>query len=247
MVDEPTNSITSTRHITAMDYYGYMPGGASPYLAKIVSGWKGPYMGQSQNRGRTNRGSRSGVVKVRLPDVYERLQAQGVAAPELFKYSVVDWPADVWGSPYVFYGLRSTSDVSGQLIPAFVTSVGQDADYLNAIVSYGRNRIPGGNSETNQPQAGPPPSVNDVTVLIEGALFIEGDVIDPGSGVDFTLRVMFPGAPPALAVNVNPWLNDPSVYSAVINALKWPTGTLNRDLGRVGMLDEGTDDIVFKF
>ncbi|MBI3737182.1 prepilin-type N-terminal cleavage/methylation domain-containing protein [Candidatus Sumerlaeota bacterium] len=219
---------SATEVLPGMDYYGFLPGGTPATFSRINAGWSGPYMGVSMTRNRSSRGSRSGMVKMRLPDVYYSLS--GCTTQD--KYSIVDWPADVWGNPYVLYQMKSGTDVNGFRIPVFIDRETEEGDYLNAVVSYGKNKFPGGNTETTVAQA---------NTLMNGALYVVGDAIVPGSGVDFTLRVI--SSNPAIASNLK--LNDPVVWQSVVDSLK-VVGP-NCQTGWVGMKDECSDDIIYEF
>jgi prepilin-type N-terminal cleavage/methylation domain-containing protein len=231
LFNEATNLPDNNSVVSSLDYYGFLyPGGVIPILERIQTGWSGPYMGVSQTRDRSNRGGRSGIVKMRLPDVFLDYPS----------YSVVDWPADVWGNPYVFYQLRSGIDTSGNLIPEFIENQSEAGDFMTAVVSYGANRIPGGNDKTGIPPDGTP---GDELTLLAGALYIEGD--DLGGIAHFTLRVCTPDS------RINPiyqLINNTPVHLAVLDSLRWPNPPgPNIDAGQVGMLDDGNDDIIYNF
>lgn len=56
-----------------------------------------------------------------------------------------DWPGDPWGNPYVMYLMKSNYDTaSGKIQPRFIEKAGEHPDYFAAVVSYGRNTVPGG-------------------------------------------------------------------------------------------------------
>jgi len=246
--DPATGLQNSNQVIPGIDYFGFIPGGQPPQLTKLQNGWRGPYMGMSMTRDRSSRGSRSGIVKMRLPDVYHDPSITNATREEL---SVVDWPADVWGNPYVFYQLRSSADVGGNLIPQFVTQLGEPADYLNAIVSYGKNGIPGGNDATpGDPGLGATGEVGDL--LLDGALFVRGD--EYGDEAHFTLRVAVdnPAIDPRLKlINTD---GTTGVHFEVLRSLKFDASSYGIVLpdtpcseGLVGMLDPCNDDIVYEF
>ncbi|MGI8906589.1 MAG: type II secretion system protein [Candidatus Sumerlaeaceae bacterium] len=56
----------------------------------------------------------------------------------------LDWPADPWGNPYVGYFIKTIPAVDGQEPKQkFIEGSGDKANFTAAIVSYGRNRVPG--------------------------------------------------------------------------------------------------------
>lgn len=247
--DPATGLQNPNQVIPGIDYFGFIPGGQPPQLTKLQNGWRGPYMGMSMTRDRSSRGSRSGIVKMRLPDVYNDPAVTNATRDSL---SLVDWPADVWGNPYVFYQLRSSADVGGNLIPEFVTQLGERADYLNAIVSYGKNGYPGGNDMT----AGDPVALTgNAGNLMSGALYVRGD--EYGTEADFTLRVAVDN--PAIPVPLK-LINDGGVvggvHEKVLVSLKYSISSYPSALtgnetycstGQVGMLEDCNDDIVYEF
>jgi prepilin-type N-terminal cleavage/methylation domain-containing protein len=61
------------------------------------------------------------------------------------KEMILDWPADPWGNPYVGYFIKTIPATSPSAEPTqkFIQKAGEKANYAAAIVSYGRNRVPG--------------------------------------------------------------------------------------------------------
>lgn len=189
-----------------VDYMGFLTG--NPFVRGRE--WTGPYAAASQVRT-----GQKGLVQMGIP---------GLA-------NSVSWPSDIWGRPYVLFQLRLNP--TGEL--SFIES---DADYgsssliLNAVVSYGKNGIPGGNENMFRDDAFAQQR------LIPTALYVEGDLL--GVGAAFTLKTARSGNPAALQMpsladlqNLRLELFDPANFDPA--------------LGQVGMRDPGSDDIVFEF
>lgn len=236
----------------------------TPVRLRIFSNWAGPYMGVSQARQASNRGAQSGLVKVRLPDLAEDPVTINGA-----DISLVDWPADPFGNPYLLYQFKAViDDAAGVNIPLFLENPSEDASWRNMIVSYGRNQVPGGNADTSQ-------GFRENT-LLPGALYVEGD--EYGDEADFTLKVIdrrqitIPrSAAETTADNTlmtaiettNPELllaNDPDDVAAggvgnsqhffVLRSLALETmdpGNFDSGNGQVGVIDDGSDDIILEF
>jgi hypothetical protein len=92
------------------------------HKSRIADNWRGQYFGMSQSRNRVAQG-RGGVIQVVLP----------------YSNDTIEWPADPWGNPYVHYLLFM--DYNGTV--DFIFEPNQEPDYACAIVSYGRNQVPG--------------------------------------------------------------------------------------------------------
>lgn len=100
LYDQQSDQSSNANLIPAIDYHGFVPGvpqGATPFQSRVSAFWSGPYIGLSEARQRANRGGKSGLARVRLPEVWAAL-----SGPNQEKYSFVeDYPADPWGQPYV--------------------------------------------------------------------------------------------------------------------------------------------------
>lgn len=243
LFDQASQTYTGNSVIAHLDYYGFLPGGAAnPVQARVNAFWSGPYFGMSQARGKSNRGLASGLVTVRLADVWE---ATNGIDPNM---SRVQWPADPWGNPYVVYQLR-TEIVGGGAGRAgvFIGDAGQQADYLNAIVSYGPNKIPGGNIATGEPLR---------SQLKAGALYTDLDPLGGLSGlVLYTMKSANPVVAQQYRLETTFNANHQPVFDS-LNSLAMAVALQNNDIvaqdaaiqaGDVGMLDPGTDDIVVQF
>lgn len=206
--------------IDRIDYFGFLDtnaqrvtGGPSLFT-RIRDKWGGPYIGSSPSRAGANRGSRSGFIKMRLPDLPDDVEP-------------VNWPGDNFGGPWLVYQLRHADNDPGTEVDGeFIERENEEADLLNAVVSYGRNHVPGGNHFSR---------ADILSILRNGALFIEGDTVT-GGDADFTLRTFTAPAGEELSNdNVGLLLN-------VLVTLKFATPDFNT--GAVGMLDDGNDDII---
>lgn len=265
--DETGFSFTTApdRCMPAIDYWGFLRGD-NAYLLRILDKWDGPYMGVSQARQESNRGAQSGVVKMRIPNLAGVL----INGADI---SIVNWPADPFGNPYLLYQLKTHIEGSSN-IPYFLEKPDEAATYKNMIVSYGRNRFPGGNDRTAQ--------AFGQSILMPGALFVEGDPFPPVDGLsaDYTLKVIdrrFISGPARSADQTtadaaamatiegvpggNQLLlrNDPAAVLAsdatsphfrVLRSLSLESadpGNHDEAAGQVGIVDSGSDDIILEF
>lgn len=259
-----SESTAPTSMLPGLDYWGIYRHDAPPVL-KVLGNWNGPYMGVSQARQDANRGAQSGIIKMRIPDLAENpITVNGLDT------SLVDWPADPFGNPYLLYQFKAVIDPDAQVnIPLFLEDPTDDASWRNMIVSYGRNNFPGGNENTS-------PGFGNNS-LLPGALYVPGD--EYGGEADFTLKVMdrrsFPrgsrtqaqfDADDALMAAIearNPDLllaNDPADVAAGGTGLSqhyfvlrsfsieiMDSGNYQIETGQVGVVDPGSDDIVLEF
>jgi competence protein ComGC len=184
------------------DYMGYSVG---PGLeSKILSEWHGPYYSMSQTRRGIGRAV-GGLVSMLLPNT-------GI---------VSDWPADPYGEPYVLYLIRVTEE--GGL--DWVRSATDEADYFAAVVSYGRNRVPG-----YRPDIPIPP---DVFLRLKGErLYNEG-----GSGIDIYGRQL---SAQFTALTAREY-NEPRLHALSKIARVGP------ESDEVGIIDPGSDDVIYEF
>lgn len=101
---------------SAMEYHSYPVEGV---MNKLKLNWRQKYLAGT------------------LP---EKLVNMQLPAPD--SGITLDWPKDPFGSPYVAYLIKV--DPSKPLSVSFVESAGEKPNYFAGIVSYGRNRVPGG-------------------------------------------------------------------------------------------------------
>lgn len=252
LFDQVTGLYDSASMISNLDYYGFVPGGPNPVQTRVNAFWNGPYFGMSAVRGRQNRGLQSGLTTVRLADVF--LQTGSA------DYSKVRWPADPYGQPYVLYQMRG--EISGaDRWPVFVSNGGQEGDFLNAVVSYGPNGVPGGNGATPLSLTGftGGPTLFSAAVsretLREGALFVLGDPLVGDGEVGFTMKSALPSTPPEYRLET--WYgsganaNHEPVLDSLVSIVGFGANPAwlkeGIDWGQIGMLEPGTDDLVIQF
>lgn len=98
----------------------------------------------------------------------------------------LNWPADQWGNPYVGYFLKTIPAV-GQEPPKhkFIETASDKANYAAAIVSYGRNRVPG---LRDNPLAADLTDRNPLRLYFEGPLPREFRMYQPQDYNSDTLR-----------------------------------------------------------
>lgn len=220
IVFEQTSQATYIR--PSIDCYG-MYGTTGPQVSNINSNWKGPYLGMSETRKRAH----GGIVKMRLSDP---LSPNFQAPDDIGDVSLVDWPADTWGNPYVLYqvtidpALKSGTNPLGLRL---VTNPTELANYFNAVVSYGPNKVPGGNEN----------STGDIaTALFGAALYVKGDIGGTGQA-QFTLKSMY-------ATDSALQLSSADFIQRLANSMETPNTT---DPAFSGILEDGSDDIIFRF
>jgi type II secretory pathway pseudopilin PulG len=138
--------------LPAMDTYGYLSW--NEHVAQIVGGWQGPYASIAETRKSFTQGAKL-MCKMRLPEsAYVNFTSTANAPWMGNDVSLVDWPCDVWGNPYMVYLVKmdltkvdATNNPYGlRLIGGTGKGPTESADYWSAVVSYGPNGIPGGTS-----------------------------------------------------------------------------------------------------
>ncbi len=221
-----------------------LPG--APLTQQSEAKWNGPYFAASQSRTRVSQG-KGGSVKM-LTTVADNVG--------------FDWPVDVWNNPYMLYVLNvdrtnaasptlffanQSQDAGGNINP--LTRPGVEGNFVTAVVSYGRNQVPGGGSR-----------------FVPG-----GDPVVPNDGSSWGLRMYF-GDPnnkqnPKTLKRGNDLLNGNANGRAIANA--WTrrfaqnAGSFGQladsgdpdpvDVGdgilsvKLGITDPGSDDVVFDF
>lgn len=192
----------------------------------ISSGWKGPYFALSQSRGGVAQG-RGGFVNMILPEF--QTNAAGVDG---FK-----WPADVYGTPYCVYQLSIDRDnqtlffINDDAVKG--TNPTFQGDFVNAVVSYGPNQVPGGGNNFRTAV------VNQTAGPAARRLFFQ-----PATTQFIYLEEAdFQGSSGSYLANV--WSRRFNIAAGFTDA------ELAEDndptLPRVGITDRGSDDVIFEF
>lgn len=223
------NSITSFYTRPGFDTYGFYGSGYAMFgntlanpVFQIYRLWKPPYMLVNEARAANTTGRRTGIIRMRLSDAeYQTGFPKGVGGDDP---SLVWWPTDAYGNPYMVYHICADS-------PAYYSSTNQkglrlimapteEATYMNVVVSYGPNHAPGGNDKPGS--LGWPAE----------ALYVPGDLY--GTVADYTLKsVTSPNSQARI-----------DLTKAFMVALA-PSITNNGP--NPGIFDNGSDDIFFKF
>ena len=228
-----------------------------PPPTTITERWQtGGYFSMSQGRNNINQG-RGGSVRMRV-------------APHV-DAAVVDWPADPWGNPYVVYLLKvdeTAAVASTRVFWRFTDSVSDKSDYKTMAVSYGPNGVPGviwRKKNTNDRYGtGTGDALPRTTTaeMVTARLFLDNNQL--------SLRgfVPRPGSPPADFTMIGPegynW--DTTVgnraeardRTRIIDGPDGDSDTLitqwngrfpapTNDTEIRGILDPGSDDLVFEF
>jgi len=105
---------------------------------RVATKWRGGYFAASQSRTRISQG-RGGSRKM----ITDSIDTVGY-----------DWPLDVWNNPYVLYCLNIDPDTRSLYFVvndraadgtfSLNTTPGREGNFVNAVVSYGPNQVPGG-------------------------------------------------------------------------------------------------------
>jgi hypothetical protein len=74
-----------------------------------------------------------------------KIARQGGIVDMILPYSgeTVDWPSDPWGNPYVLYQVYIYNDESGNPVFDWIPDATTEPNYFLGAVSYGRNSVPG--------------------------------------------------------------------------------------------------------
>ncbi|MEQ8821732.1 MAG: type II secretion system protein [Sumerlaeia bacterium] len=193
-------------------------------IANVRENWRGAYFSASQSRSAVAQG-RGGSKKMVLP----------LVSPDF----AFDWPADTYNNPYMIYMLDidPASTATNPTLRFTENSTQNTGNYVNAVVSYGLNQVPGG-----------------------GDLFqATGNFDDIADGGPYGLR-LYTGNPnntelpltylspatltqSAADARANAWTTEFAQNAGIINRL-----ALNNDLNdQVAITDSGSDDVVFSF
>lgn len=209
----------------AFDTYGYLIQDSFE-VQQVEKNWDGVYMSAATNRLKLSQGQK-GLVTMRIPDP----ESIALDVRNGVEYSLVYWPTDVWGNPYVVYHVVTDAAMITADNPQglrLIERPSEMADKFNAVVSYGPNGVPGGNDETRA--TGQAFLEN---VLRPGSLYIAGDAI--GGEAEYTLKTFESNASAAQ-------------FPDDFNEIMARTLSVDSDVpGEVGMFDANSDDIYWKF
>ncbi len=228
---------------------------SSPPPISISNRWQtGGYFSMSQGRNNINQG-RGGSVRMRVADHIDA--------------AILDWPADPWGNPYVVYLLKvdETAAAAGnRVFWRFTESVSDKSDYKTMVVSYGPNGVPGvvwrKKNTANAYGTGTGDALPRTTVpsMVNARLYLDEN------SLSFTPRP--PPAPQADWTMINPPRYNWDAPSAIrrearnrariidgpdggtiaeIAAWNGEFGPPSNDTEIRGILDPGSDDLVFEF
>lgn len=114
--------------------------------ARFQNLWKGPYFSLSQTRAGAAQG-RGGFVYMTIPSLANTGGADNPASVN--SQGGIRWPSDPYYNPYVVYMLDIVDPNLASSPLAFVNEAApadptRKGNFVNAVVSYGSNRYPGG-------------------------------------------------------------------------------------------------------
>jgi len=179
--------------------------------------WKGPYMGVATARG----GAAQGVGGIAFVETND---PSGGALPRPPEGGVLVWPADSFGNPYVVYAMKWEFD-SGlgryrrELISQNSVDYAEAPNATLAVVSYGRNRFPGGGDSA---------APGDITSRNALRLYTESTATPP---------------PPTPAPKFR-MLNHPELTQAMADV--WDDD-MGLGANVPGIIQAGSDDVIFEF
>lgn len=217
---------------SGLDTYGQIPVGSAA-VANITRKWTAPYMGFSEGRKVMSQGSR-GIKRVYIPEIGQN----------------VEWPTDTWGNPYMLYEVVSYFEGSSPMLR--FANPGENGTFLTAVVSFGKNGVPGAHDE-RQGDSGYSDSVfSDIVSMRRNSMpFFISDENNPTQHATDWENMGGRINPPQFTLR--PFAGGGSVSNNSAEIL----GRLTRDYaphlgisymnGYNGMLDDGTDDIIWRF
>ncbi|NQU44757.1 prepilin-type N-terminal cleavage/methylation domain-containing protein [bacterium] len=197
----------------------------APQGRTITENWIGPYLPSSLQRQVIAPGYTGYHTTMRIPtpDAY--------ASTGAGSYVVLDWPADPWGNPYVVYLIRMETNPDGTVELRWLEKPTESPNFLAAVVSYGKNGIPGGPSNVSEVT---PAMRNDAEAYKIYSKYAPADaefqaLDDVGNGPD---------------------QYNATRLSGLHNAAGWQKLGFNVDgylsqYGIPGIMDPGSDDVVF--
>jgi prepilin-type N-terminal cleavage/methylation domain-containing protein len=197
----------------ALEYFG---NDVSDLSSRILTNWAGPYMGLSA--GRNDIGGPTTV----------RMVMPGVAASDRGGAdNPLNAPGDVWNQPYILYLM----DIDRNGDPFFINGVGDYTTvpgFFAAVVSYGQNRVPGG-EEQPVDKTNTPILSEDLIGRIPARLYVTLEQTGPGGGAvpvpnQLESRVLLYGALPPISYNTTAQIQ-----------------------GYYALIDRNSDDIIKEF
>jgi hypothetical protein len=222
----------------AFDTYGYRSG--VERVTAITSNWKAPYTSISEARRSFAQGTKL-LVKMRLPEPENLNFPTNTALGDI---SLVDWPSDIWGNPYVVYLVVSDANAvssSNPLGMRLVSQPNENPNYWTAVVSYGPNGVPGGNQNVDQdPLVGKPWHDN---VLVPASLVVRGDLANNGAAY------VTGGQPIYTLKSANTQITGASLLDSRFLTV-FPQSIVagvNADPNQIGIRDIGSDDVYWVF
>lgn len=219
------------------DTYGFYGSGLASFgntlanpVFQVMQFWKPPYMQVSEARAANTTGRRTGIVRMRLSDAeYHSGFPTSVPYNGGDDPSLVWWPTDAYGNPYMVYHISSDPTFGPPQYPQnpkglrLILAPTEEASYMNVVVSYGPNHNPGGSWPNNGGNGGYP----------NAALYVPGDLF--GTVADYTLKsVTSPNAQCRIDLTM-PFM------AAIAQSLD------NNNPNNPGTFNNGSDDIFFKF
>lgn len=213
-----------------------------PKVNQVEQNWLGPYFSASQARSGVSQG-RGGSKAMRLPDFEAGEPSAGIPSTTADN-ATFNWPVDPFNNPYMIYLLNvDRSDpanpvlrfASQDITNVSLASPGVTGNFVNAVVSYGPNQLPGG-GEFYRPTV--------------------GDIFNPNDTGPYGLR-LYVGNPNDTSLNLT-YLRDDQFTDERANAWSWEYGqnagmtpanfALADDFSApIGITDAGSDDVVFSF
>ncbi|MCB2154788.1 type II secretion system GspH family protein [bacterium] len=213
-----------------------------PQATHIEQNWLGPYFSASQARSGVSQG-RGGSKAMRLPDFEAGNPPVGIPATTA-ENATFQWPVDPFNGPYMVYMLNvdRTDPANPTLYFASqdstnvtLSSSGVTGNFINAVVSYGPNQLPGG-GEFFRPTAGDIFNVNDTGPY--GLRLFVGNPNDTSLSLTYLLEDQFTDE------RANAWSWEYG-QNYGMNAASF---ALSDDQSTpIGITDPGSDDVVFSF
>ncbi|MDX2176034.1 MAG: prepilin-type N-terminal cleavage/methylation domain-containing protein [Candidatus Sumerlaeia bacterium] len=214
----------------APQIYNYMEQNGRDTFGKafdISQNWRGPYASLSPSRAGLAQGV-GGIATMILPEL-----SSFPTGDQGFR-----WPADPWGNPYTVYMLDIVPSTETLRFINEDPEVGinptSKGNFINAVVSYGPNRVPGGGD------AGPAADISDVNGPAGLCLYVIGPGFTSFTHLD---DAGFLGAPGLRRANA--WTRAFYLTAGFSETTLQPAAD---DINRgVGITDSGSDDIIYEF